>query len=82
MSRGGLKQIIGREPSPAVAALLAEQCQVRLNQLDDDLLRQMALMKMEGYSNEEIHKRMNRSLRAFERGLHLIRKTWEREETA
>jgi ECF sigma factor len=42
----GLEQIIGREPSPAVAAALAEECVIRLNRLNDDSLRQIALFRI------------------------------------
>src|SRR5262245_52565771 len=44
----GLEQIIGREPTPAFAAEVAEQCQRLLDRLGDDELRAVALWKMEG----------------------------------
>jgi hypothetical protein len=39
-------------------------------------LRQVAVLKMEGYSNKEIAGRIGRSLRSVVRQLDLIRRTW------
>jgi DNA-directed RNA polymerase specialized sigma24 family protein len=74
---GGLGQVPGREPTPAFAALVAEECQSLLDALDDDMLRQVALAKMEGYSNEEIGQRLDLALRTVERKLALIRRIWQ-----
>jgi DNA-directed RNA polymerase specialized sigma24 family protein len=49
--------------------------------LDDDLLRRLALLRMEGYSNEQIAERLGCGLRTIERKLALIRKTWEQEQS-
>ncbi len=83
-SGGGelLAEVVGREPSPEFVAVMAEQCQRLLDGLGDSALRQVALMKMEGYQNEDIARRMNCSLRSIERKLGLIRKTWQREGAA
>jgi len=48
-----------------------------LNALGNDLLRQVALAKMEGHSNEEIGQRFDLALRTVERKLALIRRVWE-----
>ena len=45
-----LEQIIGREPTPAFAAQVAEECRHLLDRLPDDRLRAIALGKMEGYT--------------------------------
>ena len=47
--------------------------------LDDDELRQIALDKLDGYSNEEIARRIGPGLSTVERRLRLIRKTWLQE---
>src|SRR5262249_31005936 len=47
-------QIIGREPTPEFALQVAEECQRLLDRLGDDILRSVALWKMEGYAVEEI----------------------------
>ena len=44
--------------------------------LGDNELVQLATWKMEGFSNEEIAKKVNRTTRTVERKLQLIRKIW------
>jgi DNA-directed RNA polymerase specialized sigma24 family protein len=69
--------LVGREPDPAFAALVAEECQRLLGALGDDGLRLLAVRKMEGHTNEEIAALLNCSLATVERRLRLIRKEWE-----
>ncbi|MGA2060568.1 MAG: ECF-type sigma factor [Thermoguttaceae bacterium] len=75
-SNPGLAQVVGETPTPDFAAMVAEECQKLLEQLDDDL-RPVALAKMENYTNEEIAGRLNCSLSTIERSLRLIRKIWQ-----
>ncbi len=74
-----LAKVIGREPSPEFAAQVAEECQRLLEALDDDLSRAVALGKMEGYTNEEIARKLECAPRTVERKLCLIRGCWEEE---
>jgi DNA-directed RNA polymerase specialized sigma24 family protein len=73
--------VAGREPDPAFAAQVAEECGRLLGKLGDDSLRLLALRKMEGYTNEEIAGLLNCSVATVERRLRLIRKEWEEEAT-
>jgi DNA-directed RNA polymerase specialized sigma24 family protein len=77
------KDMISRGPGPAVAAQTAEECRRLLAELSSDELRQVALWKLEGYTNEEIAPRMcggeGRSLSTVERKLLEIRLRWEKE---
>jgi DNA-directed RNA polymerase specialized sigma24 family protein len=75
-----LEQVIGREPSPEFAAQVAEACQQLLAALGDDTLRAVAQAKMEGYTTEEIAKRLRFSPRTVERKVDLIRAIWEKED--
>ena len=75
----GLEQVEGREPTPQFAAMVADECRRLLAALDDETLRQVALLRMEGYSDEEIAARVDCSLRTVSRKLALIRKAWLRE---
>ncbi len=77
--RDGLAQIVGAEPSPEFAALVADECGRRLQGLPDESLRQVALLKMEGYLNEEIAKRLGCGLRTVARKLEVIRNAWLNE---
>lgn len=72
----GLEQIIGREPTPEFAALVAEEYERLLAKLDDESLRQVAIWKFEAYSNEEIARQLDCSLRTVERKLWVIRQRW------
>ncbi len=65
----------GREPDPAVAALLREESERMFRRLDGDL-RPIALGKLEGYSNRELASRLNCGLRTIERRLEIIRRIW------
>ena len=66
------------EPTPDVAAALAEDAEQRLIKLPDDL-RRIALWKLEGYTNVEIAAlpQMNCTVRTVERKLKLIREAWD-----
>src|SRR5207253_1791342 len=46
--------VLGREPTPELAAQLADECRRLLDGLDDAGLRAVAVAKMEGWTNAEI----------------------------
>jgi len=75
----GLEQVVGPEPTPEFATLVAEEFRRRLDDLGDEDLRRIALWKLEGYSNEEIRQRLGRSLRTVTLKLALIRSLWDPE---
>ncbi len=68
-----LSQVLAREPSPEVVAEVAEEWQRLLDGLGDDELRRIAILKMEGHSNDEIAAAIGRVPRTVERRLQLIR---------
>jgi DNA-directed RNA polymerase specialized sigma24 family protein len=72
-----VEDAVGTEPDPAFAALLADEFQTLMSRLSDDSLREIALFKLEGYTNEEIAARLACSLRTVKRRLSLIRRIWE-----
>jgi DNA-directed RNA polymerase specialized sigma24 family protein len=74
-----LDKIVGREPSPAFAALVAEEYRLRLDRLPNDDLRRVAVWKMEGYTNAEIAAKIDYAVITVERRLNRIRKLWEQE---
>jgi DNA-directed RNA polymerase specialized sigma24 family protein len=59
--------------------LVAEECARLLNALPDASLRQVAILKMEGYRNEEIAGRLGCSLQTVARRLKVIRRAWQEE---
>ena len=64
-------------PTPAEAALLNEALERRFQMLNDPDLRQLALWKLEGYTNQEIAARLDCTVRTVERKLERIRAYWE-----
>jgi DNA-directed RNA polymerase specialized sigma24 family protein len=75
-----LDRIIGSEPSPEFAAMVAEEYVRRLDELGDDTLRRIAELKLACYSNEEIRQQLGCSLRTVTLRLELIRKKWQKDE--
>lgn len=72
-----LKRVLqSEEPDPAIAAEFAEQCDHLLQLLADNELRQIAVAKMEGYTNREIAERLGCAPVTIDRRLAIIRKTW------
>jgi len=76
-----LDEVIGSEPTPDFCAQAAETLTNLLVGLSNDLLRQIAVWKMEGYTNEEISVRLDCSVSTVERKLRLIRHEWTRRST-
>jgi DNA-directed RNA polymerase specialized sigma24 family protein len=74
-----IQQAIGREPTPEFAALVAEEYRRLLDRLRDGELRQIAIWKMEGYTNADIAVKIDCAGPTVERRLRLIRKTWDQE---
>ena len=74
----GLENILGTEPTPELAASVAENCRRMLDQLQDETLRQVALWTLEGYRTEEIADTLGCVRRTVERKLERIREIWER----
>lgn len=72
----GLEQVMGAEPSPEFAAILLEQYERLLRRLSSDELRTVAVLKMQGYSQEEIAAIQDCAVRTVQRRLWLIRKEW------
>jgi DNA-directed RNA polymerase specialized sigma24 family protein len=72
----GLAEMLGQGPTPQFAAEIAEECDRLLKQLGDEQLRKIALMKMEGYTVDEIAAALNSPRRSIERRLQSIRVTW------
>lgn len=71
--------IPGSEACPAFAAQVAEECQRLLSILSDGKLRQIAIWKMEGFTNVEISEKLSLSVPTIERKLARIRTLWQQE---
>lgn len=69
-------QVAANQPTPEFAAMFADEYRRLFASLADESLRLVALLKLEGHSNDEIATRLDRGLRTVERKLGLIRKRW------
>ncbi len=76
----GIGNVLGAEPTPEFAAMAAEQCEHLLDALPDERIRQIALWKLEGFTNEEIAAKLDCAPRTVERKLQRIRDLWDRSE--
>jgi DNA-directed RNA polymerase specialized sigma24 family protein len=76
-----LAQVVGSEPTPEFAAMVADEYRRLFGSLADESLRVVALLKLEGHTNEEIARSLDCGLRTVERKLEVIRKRWTAEGT-
>jgi DNA-directed RNA polymerase specialized sigma24 family protein len=81
-ARAGLTSVVSRrdarcrESSPKVAAILAEECQRLIDDLQDESLRRVARLNLEGYTGAEIAEQLGCNRRTVVRKLEVIRQTW------
>lgn len=71
--------LIGRELDPGLAAQTADEYRALLSRLNNPQLRDIAVWKLEGFTNEEIADKIGRAVPTVERKLALIRKAWAKE---
>ncbi|MEJ7637699.1 MAG: ECF-type sigma factor [Singulisphaera sp.] len=72
----GLDQIVGREPIPKFAAMVAEEQRRRIDALKEEALRRVALGEMAEFTSERIAGRLGCTRRIVTRYLDLIPKRW------
>jgi len=76
-----LEGFVGNEPTPEQAAEVAEECGRLLEILDTEdpthTLRNIAVWKLEGYTNAEIAEKLGCAARTVGNRLKLIRLLWE-----
>jgi RNA polymerase sigma factor (sigma-70 family) len=78
--RWALEQMEAAGPSPAEAAVLNEALEHRLDALIDPKrpeLRQIALWRLEGYTDREIADKLGCVVRTVERKVELIKEKWK-----
>lgn len=77
----GLEPLLSAEPTPELAAQMADECRRLLGLLGDDTLRSVALWKLEGHTNAEIAAKLGCIEQTVERKLRAIRRLWAQERT-
>lgn len=71
-----LAQLVSKEPTPQIAVQIIEEIERLMHLLPQGELAELALLKMEGYTNQEIAGRWQKTERTVERKLHEIRRLW------
>lgn len=66
--------VASREPTPEFAAEFVDTCDAFFRGLNDPLLEQVAALRMEGFTDNEIAARMDCSRRTIQRRLEMIRR--------
>jgi DNA-directed RNA polymerase specialized sigma24 family protein len=74
-----LGQVVDPALTPDLLLLAFDACQRLLELLETDELRQVALWKLIGHTNEAIAAKLGRSTATVERSLSHIRQTWRRK---
>ena len=72
-------QLASSTPTPEYTAAMNEFLEHLFEILGDGELRRIVLLKLQGYSNQEVAKEIDRSVPTVERRLRLIRETWQSE---
>ena len=65
---------------PDLSLSMQEECEQRLNSLRQEELKLVVLLKIEGYTNEEVAKTMGCTRRSIQRRLALIREIWTEDD--
>jgi len=61
-------------------AQMMDETEHLLSKLDDERLRRIAVMKLDGLTNDEIAERLQCATRTVQRKMDLIRDQWHIEE--
>jgi len=73
---GGIERVIGTEPSPDLVVEWTDTLRHLFGKLNDRALQEIAILKLQGYSNQEIADQLDCGLRSVERKLQGIRVIW------
>jgi DNA-directed RNA polymerase specialized sigma24 family protein len=73
-----LEQVAGPGPTPELSMIMAEECRLRLDALEEPF-RQVALLRLDGRSNEQIALEMGCTTRTVIRRINSIRDAWRRD---
>ena len=77
---GGIERVIGTEPSPDLVVEWTDTLRHLFGKLNDRALQEVAVLKLQGYSNQEIADQLDFGLRSVERKLRGIRLIWSGAE--
>lgn len=76
---GTFEQVAANTPDPSEEAAIFEQFQYLFQLLEDDTLKQVASLKLEGLTDQQVADRLGCVTRTVERKLARIRTLWSKE---
>ena len=76
-----INHLVSRFSSPDDDAITFEEFNRRLNELDDPVLKQIAVMRLEGLESSEIAEQLSIHIRSVQRKLKLIESKWLESES-
>ncbi len=71
-----LEEIIGREPTPEFVAEVMDETEAWLERLADRTLQKILVMRLDGFTNDEIAAQLDCTTRTVERKMERIRLIW------
>ena len=74
-----LDRLLATDPTPEFLVVMDEEHRRLLGLLRDDQLRLIAVLRIQGYTYDEIASQLNISQRTVIRKLNLVRTCWQRE---
>lgn len=74
----GFDRFPSEKPAPDLAALMADETHRLISSLPDATAQQIAVLKMEGHTHEEIADKLGCNVRTVERRLKQIREQWQK----
>jgi RNA polymerase sigma factor (sigma-70 family) len=74
-----IRELADRDPNPELIVSFNETVGRAIHRLDEPKSRNVALLKLEGFSNREIADKVEISLSSVERKLRVIREVWQKE---
>lgn len=72
----GIERVMDLEPTPDHVNMALEQCQKLLDALQSEKLREVALLKLEGWKNIEIAEKLSCTTKTVARRLEEVRQIW------
>ena len=78
-AKGSSSPITFENIPAATSQEISQDCYELISSLNDPNLERVALLKFEGFTNDEIAQKLQRTRRTVQRMLNLIRDLWEEE---
>jgi DNA-directed RNA polymerase specialized sigma24 family protein len=76
--RGGVESVLDNGPTPDMVLVIAEECERLLAALEDEQLAQIAIWKMERYTDAGVAHKLGCVVRTVERKVNRIRAKWSK----